>query len=118
MIPIVRPVMCQADLDNLQLAAAADNHRVIGATHLAERDGKIVGYAGILPQAALINVWVDSRQVHARDSIYLLNMVENLALATGARRLVMPCALESPFYNYMPKFGYRCLGQSSVNVKG
>lgn len=118
LIPFLRPVMSQADLDNLRIAAAADDHDVIGATHLAERDGKIIGYAGIVPQAALINVWVDSQSVHARDSVYLLNMVENLAFATGAKRLVMPCAVESPFFKFMPKFGYRCLGQSTINVKG
>ena len=118
LFPIVRPVMSQADLENLQLAAAADNHPLLYPSHIAEKDGQIIGYGGIVPNVAMVNVWIDSRKAQARDSVYCLNVVENLAFATGAKRIVMPCSEQSPFFPYMERFGYRRLGVSSVNLKG
>lgn len=129
--PRLRPLRTEAALRALTEAAAADEHRVIGATHLItrERPGRgieIVGYAGI-GGAVLVTAWVDSRKVRARESLGLLSVVESLAGNVvvdvpgqgrqPARMMVQPCAQGSPFRPLMGELGYELLGNAEWCLK-
>jgi hypothetical protein len=109
-LPTVRPMRTNADFHALHEAAAADNHRVIAATHMVEKDNAVVGYCS-LGAATPMLVWLDAKKVRARDSLYLLNMAENLAANAGTRTLLVPCQTDSPFHPFMEKFGYQNAGK-------
>ncbi|CAK0765725.1 conserved hypothetical protein [Gammaproteobacteria bacterium] len=106
-----------SEFEALQRAAAADNHTVVGATHIIKRGSEIVGYGGISSLACL-HVWVDSKRVRARESLDLLNLGENLAAGlTGQKTLLVPCANNSPFRPLLPRLGYGFLGESGFFVR-
>ena len=109
-LPTLRPLRTNADFHALHEAAAADQHRVIAPTHLVEKSGGVVGYCS-LGGATPMLVWLDSQKVQARDSLYLLNMAENLAANAGVRQLMVPCQTDSPFHPFMEKFGYIAAGK-------
>ncbi len=111
----LRPITLE-DLVALRQAAAEDEHRVVAPTHVIVRGERIVGYASI-GAMCLVNCWVDSRTVVARESVECLREIERLAFGTGAEAICLPCAVESPFMNYMGKLGYTRLGLSTYNVK-
>ena len=108
-LPTVRPIRSNTDLHNVVEAAQADQHRVICATHLVEKSGGVVGYASIGGATPML-VWLDRAKVQARDSLYLLNLAENLAANAGVRQLIVPCQTDSPFHPFMEKFGYQNAG--------
>lgn len=114
--PWVRRVRDEQDQQRLKAVAATDGHQVVAASHVVEREGEIVGYAS-LGRIHLLNVWVHSRAVRARESLALLNLAENLAAEMGQELICVPCAKSSPFYEYMERFGYRNLGQAGFNLK-
>jgi hypothetical protein len=106
-----------ARLKELQRAAADDKHNVIVPTHIAEKDGRVIGYAsiGALP---LVNVWLDSKAGKPRDTLNLLNQVENEAYRQGHRTICMPCWNGSPLRPFMEtQFGYKHLMESGYYVK-
>lgn len=113
----VRALTGTDDLARVLTAADADQHMAIFPTHVAEKAGEIVGYASI-GFVSLVNVWAHSQRLHARESLALLNLVENVARAGGHRQLCVPCAENSPFRPYMAGLGYQVLGNASFNLKG
>jgi hypothetical protein len=105
------------DFERLKARAAADAHTVVDPTHVLKRGNEIVGYGGI-GSVATLHVWVDSKNVRARESLELLNLGENLAAGlTGQRRLLVPCFEGSPFRAVLPRVGYRYWGESGFFVK-
>lgn len=111
----LRPITVE-DLPALRQAAGEDEHRVVAPTHVIVRGERIVGYVSI-GAMCLVNAWVDSRTVVARESVECLREAERLAFEAGAQAVCLPCAVESPFMNYMGKLGYTRLGLSTYNVK-
>lgn len=116
MIDLVR-VTSVAELEELKERAAEDQHRVVLATHLVRKDGKIVGYGSIAP-APIVNVWLDSKRVEAIESARLLRRLTDGLSFSGARHVLMPCADSSPFYPVMEKLGFERLGPTVLHVKG
>ena len=108
-LPTLRPLRSNADYHAVHAAAEADQHRVIAATHMVEKKGAVVGYCSLGAATPLL-VWLDTKQVQARDSLYLLNMAENVAANAGVRQLMVPCQTTSPFHPHMEKFGYQNAG--------
>ena len=87
-------------------AAAADDHDVVDPTHLAEINGKPVGYASIEP-VAMINLWSHTAN-KPRVSLQMLNMVENEAARQGFGTVIVPCRVVSPFYRLLDsRLGYK-----------
>lgn len=114
--PIVTTIAGPQELAELQAVAAEDRHVVIGATHVARKDGRIVGYAsvgGIL----LLNCWADSRRLRPRESFELLWIVERIAAERGAKEVCLPCSPASPFLPFIGKLGYARLGEATYNIK-
>jgi hypothetical protein len=116
LLPLLRPLNTPEQLALLQEVAAQDNHTVVGATHLVWKDGQIAGY-GSLGGIPVLNVWLDSRKVHARESLVLLNAAEAILANAGVRGVLMPCAENSPFKPYMQKLGYAELGETVMHIK-
>ena len=115
--PSLRRLRTPEQLAALQAAAASDNHAVVHPTHVITRNGEVVGYASILAPVALVNVWLHSQKVHARDSLHLLKVGETLAAETGASAVLFPCSVDSPFIGHMERLGFERLGASTLNLK-
>ena len=77
-----------AELEELLKLAAEDAHGVMYPTHVIRKEGKIVGYISICT-TPLVNVWLDSKQVVARDSVQLLNTLENVMRMTGRESYII-----------------------------
>jgi len=103
-------------VQNLKHAAAQDNHTVIAPTHVVTKGGQIVGY-GSLGGMPTLHVWLDSKQVHAVESLRLLETIEAVAASQGVRTVLMPCAEESPFAMHMERMGFTKLGATVLYVK-
>jgi len=116
LLPWLRKISSKEEVAALAKVAAEDQHQIVGATHLAEKNGQIIGYASI-GAITMLNVWADSKNVHARESAYLLNLAECTAAAMGLRTICLPCAAESPFLPYIDKLGYHRLGSATFNLK-
>jgi len=113
----LRAIRTADEFQRLKDAAAADNHRIVLATHLIQKDGEIVGY-GSVNGAPLVNVWLDSRKVEALESVRLLRRLTDGLSFTGARNVLMPCGENSPFYPVMEKLGFERLGSTTLHLKG
>ena len=113
----LRPIR-PGELETLIAKAGRDNHTVIDPTHVALKDGQIVGYCSLSHRVSLVNLWLSSTEAGAIDSLTGLTAVESLCAEHGSAGIVMPCSENSPFYKKMGKLGFRTLGTSSVNVKG
>jgi len=106
----------QEDMETLTKRAAEDNHVVLKPTHVMEQDGEIVGYlsVGAVP---LVLAWTDSKKVKAPASVNALCFVEDVLQAVGADCVCVPCWESSPFFTYMPKFGYQQTITTTLFVK-
>lgn len=112
----VRPLSSQEDVKKLLDLAREDEHTVLFPTHLVTKHGEIVGY-GSINAMPMVNVWLHSRKVKARDSLHLLNIAENIAANTGLKSFVMPCSQHSPFHPHMEKLGFNRLGYAELCIK-
>ena len=110
------PLRDGSRLKELSEAAAADNHVVLGPTHLVVRGDKIVGY-GSLGGLVTLHVWLDSKSVHAGDSVRMLETAEALLADKGAGAVLMPCAENSPFAPHMERLGFKKLGATVLWIK-
>lgn len=100
----------------LQEAAAADQHIVLGPTHAVVKGGQVVGYASVggLPT---MHVWLDSQRANALDSVRMLEHVEVVMRERGIRHVLLPCAVESPFTPHLERLGFRRLGPTVLYMK-
>lgn len=113
----IRILRSAEEQQRLEKEADADGHIIVAPTHLVEKEGEIVGSIsmGVVP---MVLTWLSSTKVTARDSLAVLNVIENLATAQGQRALCIPCWEQSPFYPFMQKFGYNKLFTTDIFVKG
>jgi hypothetical protein len=110
MSAIITPIKA-TDIDELRKRAALDNHGVWYPTHLIKKDGEISGYVSVCT-TPIVNVWLDSKKLVARDSVQLLNTLENVMRMTGRQDYVMPCSPDSPFFPNMQRLGYSVMGEN------
>jgi hypothetical protein len=103
-LPYMRVIRDEAEQRRLEHVARGDMHMPMFPTHIAEREGEIIGYASIGP---VMFAWLHTKAVRARESVALLNLAENAAAATGCLALCVPCTTDSPFSPFMTHFGYR-----------
>lgn len=101
----------QSEFNDLRTAAALDNHAVWYPTHIIKKNGAINGYISIC-NTPIVNVWLDSKTLVARDSVQLLNTLENVMRMSGRQDYVMPCSKDSPFFNNMSRLGYSVMGEN------
>lgn len=112
----LQPLTKPEELEYLKARAAEDGHEVLFPTHLAIKDGEIVGYVslGFLPT---VNIWMSSKGVKVRDSLALLNIGQHMLRERKIKHFLMPCAKNSPYYPFMEKLGFKCFGESTLQVK-
>lgn len=115
-LPWLMPIQHQDQIDELKEAAAQDHHNIIAPSHVAVRGGEIVGYVS-LAVVPLVVAWMDSRKVRARESLGILNTVENILAQQNRNVICMPCAEKSPFRPYMRGLGYIHGGESGYFFK-
>lgn len=116
LLPVVRPLRDAGELSELLALAAADQHRVLGATHIARKGGRIVGY-GSLGGLPVLNCWLDSVRVNARDTVHVLSVAEALLAAAGHTHVLLPCDPRSPLKPYLERLGFEPLGQCVMHMK-
>lgn len=109
------------DIPALQELAKDDGHVIIAPTHVVCKSSYPIGYIGQVP-ATLI--WLNTKEAHVRDSIAVLNHVENgftANLPRGTSLLhALPCTLNSPFHPFLKdanRSGYFSGGQVELFFK-
>lgn len=120
MYPVVRPIVCQAQLDALTRAAKEDGHSPMFPTHevcsYGLQDSPPIGYISLMA-TPMLNFWMHTKNAKARDSLFAFQMAENLARACGKSELIIPCTKESPFFKYMESLGAQKLWETTLFVK-
>lgn len=113
----IRLIRSQTERERLEKAADEDGHVVIAPTHVVEKEGVIVGYLsmGVVPT---VLTWLSTTKVNARDSVGVLNVIENLVAAQGHPLVCIPCWEQSPFHPFMQKFGYSKIFTTDIFIKG
>ncbi len=115
-LPILRPLRGAADLQALQAAAAEDGHMVVTPDYVVEKRGQIVGSIG-LNSLPLMRVWFHTEQVRPRDTVLLVNAVENLCRLQGMKHLAALVRANSPFAPVAERLGYQHLSDVQFKLK-
>lgn len=106
-----------AEVKAIKEAAEEDKHTIFSPTHVALRNGEIIGCASI-GQIPLLILWMHSEKASPRESMAMLNQVEAAAHAQGWREICIACGSDSNFRQPLEKaFGYQCLMQADFMVK-
>jgi hypothetical protein len=105
-MPRVRPVRSQEEFDVLATAAKLDKHDLVAPCWGVYRGDKPIGGVTINPFPVVL-FWMDSKQAKPRDSVEVINAVENQLVLGGASGVVVPVQHDSPFRNVMSELGYR-----------
>lgn len=115
----LRPILPE-ELEALRASAEADQHAVIAPTHVFVKDGEVIGYAS-LAAVPLLLPWFHSEKCKAADSVYFINVMENLLASMlspdGHGMIAVPVAAESPFQPCIEKLGYTRAGEFSLTLK-
>jgi len=110
--------MPKEDYEKLLELAKADKHGVFVPTHPIYKKGELVGYFSIGQQyAPIVFAWLSTKDLKARESLSLVNMVENHVYLNGAQHICFPIPKESPFYELMESLGYKSAGDYTFFVK-
>lgn len=103
-------------------AASRDGHALLLPTHAVIKDGTIVGAFSVeawtWQDCPVVTMWLHSTRVKARESLGLINTVENLVFARGFEEGVVLVERSSPFFGVMPALGYREEGERVLVVDG
>lgn len=115
-MPVVRPVKDRDEFIRLNNEAFADDHFAITPTHVFEKGGEIVGYANVGTMVP-VNTWFHSKKCKARDSMQIINVLENMVRVSGANMMVAPVSNESPFLPVMNRLDYVNMGSANLMIK-
>lgn len=112
----IRRVASKEEVAELVEAAKLDNHALMFPSHIIRKGGRIAGYFSI-NRTPIINVWLSTTELKARDTVNLFGSMEMLAAESGLTKIIMPCAETSPLYPLMPHMGFANLGKTTINFK-
>jgi len=114
----IKPGCTHEDHKALVELAKADDHGVFLPTHPIVKDGKLVGYFSIgAPGRPIVMAWLSTKELQARESLSLINRVENHVAMNGGRGVCFPVPKHSPFYPIMKSLGYANGGTYDFFVK-
>lgn len=98
--------------------AKADGHGLFCPTFKIVKSKEVIGWTSIgQPLYPTCFSWVSTKIAKSRDSLMLMNMVENHVFLNGGRGLIMPVTKTSPFHEVMPTVGYRNAGTFDMFIK-
>jgi len=115
-MPVVRPVRDRDEFIKLNNEALEDRHLAIAPTHVFEKSGDIIGYANVGTMTP-VNTWFHSKKCKARDSLQIINVLENMVRISGGQAMLAPVSNQSPFLPVMDRFGYINMGSSNLMLK-
>ena len=64
------------------------------------KKGKIVGALGV---KSVLFWWMKPEETNARDSLTVLNIMDNVMDLHGINEYIVPCEEKSPYYGLMPR---------------
>ncbi len=94
-----------SDVDALKTAAAADNHGLFFQSHIVTRAGEIVG--SLSQSIPVHTAWLHSKKLSAAESFSAIRRLDEYLRLSDREKSLCLCSLESPFFEYMPRLGYR-----------
>jgi len=113
-IAILEPTKVN-DLTPLQSAAEAEQHFAYAPTDTVWKNGEIVGYFSV---GTLTPVWCwFGKKLSPRESLTLINTVQQSVYRTGSRGLFYPVPTGSPFHPLMEHMGFKNFGNYDFFVK-
>ena len=115
-MPVVRPVKDRDEFIKLNNEALEDRHLAIAPPHVFEKSGDIIGYANVGTMTP-VNTWFHSSKCKARDSLHIINVLENMVRLSGSQAMLAPVSNQSPFFPVMNRFGYINMGSSNLMLK-
>lgn len=110
MYPVFRLIESEEMLQKVIDAAREDNHNIpLMPNYYLEMNGEIAGCFTFWPGnrgVCHVSVWSHSGKMRARDSLMALAIIENFCRMSGYSHIYMPCSEDSPYADYMTKFGF------------
>lgn len=108
------------DQPELAELAQEDRHALIAPTHVFTKGPEMVGCVSIA-NVALVLPWFHSTRCKARDSVYFINQIENLAANAlspdGNGLICVPVVAASPFQQHIERLGYLAADQATIAFK-
>ena len=113
--PIVKPLETQEELAALRAAALTDGHSLVAPSHVIIKDGEPAGYLAM--HMPMVFFWADSERMKARDSVFAIQMVNNMMKIRGVHQYMVPVADDSPFLDFLPKMGFEKVMTANLLTK-
>jgi hypothetical protein len=97
------------DFEELVRLAHEDDHQVVAPTHKVVKHGEIIGYASV-NGAPSMHWWLHTKKGKARDTLELLDQVDEEFLKMGITAYLAPVGNQSPYRKILHKIGFefRC----------
>lgn len=112
----IKPILDAQLAEKVMQASREDGHLIFQPTHLAEKNGQIIG-AFNLNRLPISVFWMDSKKAQVRDSLVSIQVGENIARARGDSILLLLTKPESPFNSLIGRLGYSQLDTMNLNYK-
>ena len=116
MLPEIRKITTNEEYQATINASKMDNHNIHAPTHMLYKDGKIVG-AWCLDGMPLTMIWHDSKNITVKDSMMLNKTIDTVMNDRGHKEYLMACDTDSPYTNYMQRFGHDILWTTNIYWK-
>ena len=114
--PLLRPIRDEADLEALRQAAHADAHALVAPNFIIEKNGEISGYIA-LNSLPTVHGWFHTTRMRARDSLAIINVVENLIRAQRCQHLLWLLPDDATWVDHAETLGYQPMGHCSMKLK-
>lgn len=115
--PRIVPLTTPAEVEQMRLAGAADNHGTGYFTDAVLRGPEIIGGLGVM-SLPHVNWWMHSKKAGLRDSLHVVGAAEWLMRRMRQPEMYMPVADESPYLPHMERFGFVKVGTYNLFKKG
>lgn len=115
--PEVVQITTAGQVEALKLAAKADGYTPVFPTHLIIINREIVGCLSI-DSLPLYRSWLHSKKVQPRQSLEVMNFVENTYRHRGVPIVATMLQPDSPFIPQMGRLGYKTWGGAVLFTKG
>ena len=112
-----RRIADTAELEKVLSAIKADNDSLFSPSHVATRNGEIVGAASlaVLPLAC---AWNHTQKITAKDSMQLKMVYDCIMETKGFSSYFIACNKQSPYNGHMIKLGFNPVWNTDIFVGG